>query len=112
MEKRDFMELDENEQNWEIYKMLSVRSQFVVTQEITNPIEAKSLSNFALPMTGKYQWYRFKDDNTVKLRKCKNDGCDLFLKWNDEIKKYEHWKYDANTGRGGFVSDKCAFYGV
>ena len=74
-------------------------------------IEAKSISNFALPKTGKYQWYKLMEDDSIKVRKCTNEGCLLFLKWDDTKKKYEHWKYDANTGFGGFVQDKCDFYG-
>lgn len=73
-------------------------------------IPAKTLSNFALPMTGKYQWYRLKGNDKVKLRKCTNAGCLLFLKFNEDKSKYEHWKYDVNTGVGGYVQDKCDYY--
>lgn len=71
------------------------------------PVEATT--NFALPMTGKYQWYKFVDQEG-KVRKCNNNGCDLFLKYNNDKKSYEHWKYDANTGIGGYVQDKCNYY--
>lgn len=88
-------------------------SQETFKIEIKNTmVETKSGSDYMIPMgKGKYQWYKLKDDNTIKLRKCKNEGCLLFLKWNDTKKKYEHWKYDANTGEGGFVQDGCDYYG-
>lgn len=73
-------------------------------------ISATALSSFALPMTGKYQWYRLKGNDKVKLRKCTNAACLLYLKFNEDSSKYEHWKYDANTGEGGFVQDKCDYY--
>ncbi len=85
-----------------------VKRETFMKEEI---IEPSKTSNFALPKTGKYQWYQLLEDNTIKLRKCTNEGCLLFLKWDDIKKKYEHWKYDANTGVGGFVQDKCDFYG-
>jgi hypothetical protein len=62
--------------------------------------------DLALPMTGKYQWYNLVN-HEGKVRKCVNEGCDLFLLWNKDKKKYEHWKYDVNTGKGGYVADKC-----
>ena len=68
------------------------------------------LSNFALPKTGEYQWYRLKGGDKAKLRRCRNEGCNMFLKYNGDKKSYEHWKYDANTGVGGYVQDKCDHY--
>lgn len=75
-------------------------------------IPATTTSNFALPKTGKYQWYRLKNNDKVKLRRCSNEGCPMFLKFNEDKKKYEHWKYDANTGVGGYVQDTCEYYEV
>ena len=93
-----------------LMELLKRESKEVYVKEVIP--EPKSVSNFALPIgKGKYQWYKLKDDDTVKLRKCKNEGCLLFLKYNDTTKRYEHWKYDANTGQGGFVADNCEFYG-
>lgn len=100
-------------QLFKIFQLLSERSKLIVTEEIVKKeiIDPKKISNFALPKTGKYQWYKLLEDDTIKVRKCTNEGCLLFLKWDDDKKKYEHWKYDANTGFGGFVQDKCDFYG-
>jgi len=70
----------------------------------------EATTNFALPMTGKYQWYRLKSDDKIKLRKCSNEGCLMFLKWSGSKEVYEHWKYDANTGKGGYVQEKCDYY--
>ena len=83
---------------------------FPFAEQKPEPIPATSLTNFALPMTGKYQWYKLKGDDKVKLRKCSNEGCLMFLKWNGDKKKYEHWKYDPNTGVGGYVQDSCDHY--
>lgn len=55
---------------------------------------------------GKYSWYRFSNQEG-RVRKCENEGCDLWLKYNEDKKTYEHWKYDVNTGKGGFVADRC-----
>ena len=95
-----------------ILGLLKPESQEKVIKEITNTVEETITGGYELPRTGKYQWYKLKDSiPTIKLRKCTNEGCLLFLKWDDDKKKYEHWKYDANTGAGGFVQDKCDFYG-
>lgn len=67
-------------------------------------------TDYMLPKTGKYQWYKLKGDDQAKLRKCNNEGCSMFLKFNGDKKKYEHWKYDANTGVGGYVQDTCDYY--
>ena len=108
-----------SEDNKKILELLKPASQETVKKEIeiTNTVQEEiinpqAISNFALPKTGKYQWYKLKDSvPTIKLRKCMNEGCLLFLKWNDDKKKYEHWKFDANTGVGGYVQDNCEFYG-
>lgn len=63
-------------------------------------------TNFALPMTGKYQWYNLVN-HEGKVRKCENEGCGMFLMYNNDKKTYEHWKYDPNTGKGGYVADRC-----
>ena len=76
------------------------------------PLPANATTNFALPKTGKYQWYVLKNDRAIKLRKCSNEGCPMFLKFNEDKRKYEHWKYDANTGVGGYVQDTCDYYEV
>ena len=92
-----------------LMELLRRESKETYVEEIITP---QSVSNFTIPIgKGKYQWYKLKDDDSVKLRKCQNEGCLLFLKWNDTKKKYEHWKYDANTGVGGFVQDGCDHYG-
>ena len=70
-------------------------------------LEDKPNDNFVIPMkNAKFTWYRFVDQEG-RVRKCKNEGCNLFLKYNEDKKKYEHWKFDPNTGKGGYVADKC-----
>ena len=94
-----------------IQAMLSTKSQEIVIKEIkVETIEKEAASNFAMPITGEFQWYKLADQEG-KLRRCNNAGCDLFLKYNKDKKTYEHWKYDANTGKGGFVQDKCDYFG-
>ena len=73
-------------------------------------MDTKPKNDCMLPKTGKYQWYKLKGDDKAKLRKCSNEGCNMFLKYNGDKKKYEHWKYDANTGVGGYVQDACDHY--
>jgi len=74
------------------------------------PIIVTTEKDYMLPKTGEYQWYKLKGDDKAKLRKCSNEGCNMFLKYNGDKKKYEHWKYDANTGVGGYVQDTCDHY--
>ncbi len=69
-------------------------------------IEVKFPINWALPKTGKYQWYKMSNEEG-KIRKCLNPGCKLFLKYNKEIGTYEHWKIDANSGKAFFVDKYC-----
>jgi len=73
-------------------------------------MDMKPNNDYMLPKTGEYQWYKLKGDDKAKLRKCSNEGCPMFLKYNGDKKKYEHWKYDANTGVGGYVQDTCDYY--
>ena len=61
--------------------------------------------------SGKYTWFAVNGLPGVKVRQCSNEGCPYFLKYSEEKGKYEHWKYDPNTGEGGFVQDNCDFYG-
>ena len=58
--------------------------------------------------TGKYTWYALKDGG--KVRKCNNEGCDFYLKWNDEKKTYEHGKYDADKMVWYYSHDRCDYY--
>lgn len=57
---------------------------------------------------GKYTWYAVEGGG--KVRKCNNEPCPYYLKWNDEAKTYEHGKYDANTKVWSYVNDRCEFY--
>ena len=96
-----------------IFELLSDRSKEVFEKEITSEhvsginLEDKPNFNFVIPMkNAKFTWYRFADQDG-RVRKCENEGCDLFLKYNENKKTYEHWKFDPNTGKGGYVADKC-----
>ncbi len=74
-----------------------------------HPVE--KLETLPKPMvtkTGKYTWYSLKGGG--KVRKCNNEGCDLFLKYSEEKSTYEHWKYDANTKVGVYAQDRCDYY--
>ena len=78
-----------------------------IVSEHVSGVNLEATTNFVIPMgNGKFQWYRFADQEG-RVRKCKNEGCNLFLKYNEDKKKYEHWKFDPNTGKGGYVADKC-----
>ena len=78
-----------------------------IVSEHVSGVNLEATTNFAIPMgNGKFQWYRFADQEG-RVRKCKNEGCNLFLKYNEDKKKYEHWKFDPNTGKGGYVADRC-----
>jgi len=104
-EKLDRLLAKKVEKDWSLLE--EPEGKPTIVEEVIQPTV---LSNFALPKTGKYQWYRLKGDDKAKLRKCNNEGCSMFLKFNGDKKKYEHWKYDANTGVGGYVQDKCDYY--
>ena len=83
------------------------RNLLEMVSEHVSGVNLEATTNFAIPMgNGKFQWYRFADQEG-RVRKCKNEGCNLFLKYNEDKKKYEHWKFDPNTGKGGYVADKC-----
>lgn len=100
-------------ENKKIFAMFSIKSQDNFIKEEITKIEktmVEEATNFAMPITGEFQWYRLVDQEG-KVRECNNVGCDLFLKYNKDKKTYEHWKYDANTGKGGFVQDTCEYYG-
>ncbi len=71
-----------------------------------NPKGEKSFDNWALPKTKKFQWYRTSNEEG-KIRRCENANCNLFLKYNNDKNTYEHWKFDANTGKAFFVSEGC-----
>ena len=72
----------------------------------TTKTEDKTFANWALPKTGSFLWFKMSNEEG-KMRKCENRGCDLFLKYNNDKKTYEHWKLDANTGKGFFVNERC-----
>ena len=87
--------------------ILTPDTEFAKVSEHVSGVNLEATTNFAIPMgNGKFQWYRFADQEG-RVRKCKNEGCNLFLKYNEDKKKYEHWKFDPNTGKGGYVADKC-----
>jgi len=59
---------------------------------------------------GRYEWFKVKGLEKVKVRQCSNEGCPYYLKYSEEKGKYEHWKYDPNTQEGGYVQDNCDHY--
>lgn len=69
------------------------------TTKITETIEKK----------GKYTWYPLRDGG--KVRKCNNEGCPWYLKYNDKKNTYEHGKYDPNNQTWSYIQDYCDFYG-
>ena len=101
-EKLDRLLVKRVEKDWSLLEGASEQPTDVEPKKILTTVT----TNFALPVTGKYQWYRFAD-REGKVRACTNQGCGMFLLWNPDKKKYEHWKYDVNTGKGGYVQDNC-----
>ena len=94
--------------NLKILEMLKTESRetFMSEEIITKKPEGDEYQNWALPKTGKFQWYKMSNEEG-KIRKCENANCDLFLKYNNDKKTYEHWKIDANTGKAFFVFEGC-----
>ena len=58
---------------------------------------------------GKYTWYPLKDGG--KVRVCNNEPCPYYLKYNEEIKTYQHGKYDPDSKEWFYMDDNCEFYG-
>lgn len=55
--------------------------------------------------SGKYTWlYSTTND---KLRKCDNEGCGMYLCYNQDKRTYDHWKYDPNTKIAVYAQDTC-----
>lgn len=57
---------------------------------------------------GKYTWIICVDG--AKIRKCNNDPCPYYLKYNEDMKKYQHGKYDVNTNMWVYVQEGCDYY--
>ena len=90
-----------------ILEMLKTKTRDTFITEVREEkgfADPEPTSNFAMPKTGKYQWFRMSN-NEGKIRKCENAGCGLWLYWNGST--YEHWKYDINTGKGFYVANIC-----
>ena len=78
-----------------------------IVSEHVSGVNLEATTDFVIPMkNAKFTWYRFADQEG-RVRKCDNEGCNLFLKYNEDKKKYEHWKFDPNTGKGGYLADRC-----
>lgn len=77
---------------------------------VTEKVIVKGGSTIPKKGTGKYEWFKVKGLEKVKVRACSNEGCPYFLKFSEEKGKYEHWKFDPNTGEGGFVQDNCDYF--
>jgi len=72
----------------------------------TEPMGGTSISP---PKKGKYTWYPVKGGG--KVRKCNNEPCPYFLKYEEELGTYQHGKYDPNTKVWSYITDMCEFYG-
>lgn len=57
---------------------------------------------------GKYEWFPLLEGG--KVRRCESKGCTYYLRWNDDIKKYQHGKYDANTKVWSYTHDICDYW--
>ena len=58
--------------------------------------------------TGKYEW--FPDAGGGKVRKCEISPCTCYLKYNEDIGKYQHGKYDPNTKVWSYTHDVCDYW--
>ncbi len=101
--------------NVKILEMLKTKSRETFMTEHVSGVniekqesvtEGKTFDNWALHKNRKFQWYRTSNEEG-KIRRCKNANCNLFLKYNNDKNTYEHWKFDANTGKAFFVSEGC-----
>ena len=81
------------------------RETFMSEEIITKKPGIEDYKNWAITKTGKFQWYKMSNEEG-KIRRCEN-GCNLFLKFNKEKETYEHWKFDANTGKAFFAKEYC-----
>ena len=71
--------------------------------------ETKEGTSISPPKKGKYTWYKVEGGG--KVRKCNNEPCPYYLKYNEELGTYQHGKYDPNTKVWSYVDDNCEFYG-
>lgn len=77
--------------------------------ELKRSLFPKASETKPLPKKGKYTWFPIKGGG--KVRTCNNEGCNLFLKYNDDKKTYQHGKYDALEEAWLYVADGCEFWG-
>ncbi len=61
-----------------------------------------------IPKTGKYTWYPIVGGG--KVRPCESVGCTYYLKFNEDTRKYQHGKYDANTQVWSYTHDLCDYW--
>ena len=70
MDEREFKELDENDQNWLIYQLLSERSKLVVTQEIEQKeYFTQDFTKVTVMGETPKAWYIIKDGKQMYLAK-------------------------------------------
>jgi len=81
----------------------AVESALKVDTKIYDGIEVKEEKK-------EFTWYILSDGK--KVRKCNNEPCPFFLKYNDETGKYEHGDYDMNSNEWTFKQHSCKFWKV
>ena len=79
----------------------AVESALKVDTKIYDGIEVKEEKK-------EFTWYILSDGK--KVRKCNNEPCPFFLKYNDETGKYEHGDYDMNSNEWTFKQHSCKFW--
>lgn len=89
----------------EILKVLKAEEELYsgATRLEENPTKEEKL-----PKTGKYQWYPIVGGG--KVRPCDSIGCTYYLKFNEDTRKYQHGKYDANTQVWSYTHDLCDYW--
>ena len=103
---RDVYDIAELQNGMEYKESLEKAQQSTSSGHPVEKLETKP--DPKVSKAGKYTWYPLHGGG--KVRKCNNEGCDLFLKYSEEKSTYEHWKYDANTGVGVYAQDRCDYY--